>query len=81
MCYIQWAGMHLVLPAEQYAIKTGKHPALFTLKNIETFKKQLKMLGFSFDWDKELATCDSEFYKWTQWIFSQLYKDGLSKIS
>ena len=68
------------LPAEQYAIKTGNHPAGFTRKNIETFKKQLKMLGFSFDWDKELATCDSEFYKWTQWIFSQLYKDGLAKL-
>ena len=68
------------LPAEQYAIKTGNHPAEFTRKNIETFKKQLKMLGFSFDWDKELATCDSEFYKWTQWIFSQLYKDGLAKL-
>ena len=68
------------LPAEQYAIKTGNHPAGFTRKNIETFKRQLKMLGFSFDWDKEFATCDENYYKWTQWIFSQLYKDGLAKL-
>ena len=68
------------LPAEQYAIKTGNHPAIFTRKNIETFKRQLNMLGFSFDWDKELATCDTSYYKWTQWIFSLLYKDGLAKL-
>ena len=68
------------LPAEQYAIKTGNHPAIFTRKNIETFKRQLKMLGFSFDWDKELATCDKSYYKWTQWIYSLLYKDGLAKL-
>ena len=68
------------LPAEQYAIKTGNHPAGFTRKNIETFKRQLKMLGFSFDWDKEFATCDEDYYKWTQWLFSQLYKDGLAKL-
>ena len=68
------------LPAEQYAIKTGNHPATFTMKNIETFKRQLKMLGFSFDWDKEISTCDPSFYKWTQWIFKQLYKDGLAKL-
>lgn len=68
------------LPAEQYAIKTGNHPAEFTYKNIETFKKQLKMLGLSFDWDKEISTCDPNFYKWTQWIFKQLYNDGLAKL-
>ena len=68
------------LPAEQYAIKTGNHPAGFTKANIETFKKQLKMLGLSFDWDKELSTCDPDFYKWTQWIFKQLYEDGLAKL-
>ncbi|MCI8617090.1 MAG: leucine--tRNA ligase [Clostridia bacterium] len=68
------------LPAEQYAIKTGNHPAGFTRQNIETFKRQLKMLGFSFDWDKEFATCDEDYYKWTQWIFSNLYKDGLAKL-
>ncbi len=68
------------LPAEQYAIKTGNHPAKFTANNIETFKKQLKMLGLSFDWDKEFATCDPDYYKWTQWIFKQLYEDGLAKL-
>lgn len=68
------------LPAEQYAIKTGNHPATFTKQNIETFKRQLKMLGFSFDWDKEISTCDPDYYKWTQWIFKQLYKDGLAKL-
>ena len=68
------------LPAEQYAIKTGNHPAGFTQANIETFKKQLKMLGLSFDWDKEISTCDPNYYKWTQWIFKSLYKDGLAKL-
>lgn len=68
------------LPAEQYAIKTGNHPAGFTANNIETFKKQLKMLGLSFDWDKEISTCDPDYYKWTQWIFKQLYEDGLAKL-
>ena len=68
------------LPAEQYAIKTGNHPAKFTEQNIATFKKQLKMLGFSFDWDKEVSTCDPSYYKWTQWIFKQLYNDGLAKL-
>ena len=68
------------LPAEQYAIKTGNHPAGFTAANIETFTKQLKMLGFSFDWDKQLSTCDPDYYKWTQWIFKQLYNDGLAKL-
>ncbi len=68
------------LPAEQYAIKTGNHPAGFTERNIATFKRQLKMLGFSFDWDKEISTCNPSFYKWTQWIFKQLYNDGLAKL-
>ena len=68
------------LPAEQYAIKTGNHPAGFTKANIETFTKQLKMLGFSFDWDKQVSTCDPDFYKWTQWIFKQLFNDGLAKL-
>ena len=68
------------LPAEQYAIKTGNHPAGFTKKNIETFKRQLKMLGLSFDWSKEISTCDSSYYKWTQWIFKKLYEDGLAKL-
>ncbi len=68
------------LPAEQYAIKTGNHPEGFTLKNIETFTKQLKMLGFSFDWSKQISTCDPKFYKWTQWIFKQLLEAGLAKL-
>ena len=68
------------LPAEQYAIQTGNHPDGFTKQNIETFKRQLKMLGLSFDWDKEISTCDPDYYKWTQWIFKQLYDDGLAKL-
>ncbi|MCR5706212.1 MAG: leucine--tRNA ligase [Acholeplasmatales bacterium] len=67
------------LPAEQYAINTGNHPEGFTLRNIDTFTKQLKMLGFSFDWSKQVSTCDPKFYKWTQWIFKQLWKDGLAR--
>lgn len=67
------------LPAEQYAINTGNHPAGFTANNIQTFKRQLKMLGFSYDWSKEISTADPNFYKWTQWIFKQLYQDGLTK--
>ena len=67
------------LPAEQYAIKTGNNPADFTNRNIEIFKKQLKMLGLSFDWSKEISTCDPSYYKWTQWIFIELYKKGLAK--
>ena len=68
------------LPAEQYAIQTGNHPDGFTKQNIITFKRQLKMLGLSFDWDKEISTCDPNYYKWTQWIFKQLYQDGLAKL-
>jgi leucyl-tRNA synthetase len=67
------------LPAEQYAIQTGHHPEKFTKDNIETFRKQLKMLGFSYDWDREISTSDPSFYKWTQWIFKQLFDDGLAK--
>ena len=67
------------LPAEQYAIQTGNHPDGFTAKNIETFTKQLNMLGFSYDWSKQVSTSDPKFYKWTQWIFKQLFNDGLAK--
>ena len=67
------------LPAEQYAINTGNHPAGFTEKNIETFKVQLKLLGLSYDWDREISTSDPSFYKWTQWIFKKLYEDGYAK--
>ena len=68
------------LPAEQYAINTGNHPEGFTLKNIDTFTTQLKMLGFSFDWSKQISTCDPSFYKWTQWIFKLLLNEGLAKL-
>ncbi len=67
------------LPAEQYAVNTGNHPNGFTQKNIETFSKQLKELGFDYDWSKMVATSDPKFYKWTQWIFKQLYLDGYAK--
>ena len=67
------------LPAEQYAIQTGNHPAIFTEENIKTFRTQLKMLGFSYDWDREISTSDPEYYKWTQWIFKRLYEDGYAK--
>ena len=67
------------LPAEQYAINTGNHPDGFTEANIKTFKTQLKSLGFSYDWNREVSTSDPKFYKWTQWIFKQLYEEGLAK--
>ncbi|MDD0851490.1 leucine--tRNA ligase [Halobacteriovorax sp. GB3] len=66
------------LPAENYAIKTGTHPDITTTKNIQTFKRQLKFLGFSYDWDREIATSNVDYYKWTQWIFTQLYNKGLA---
>lgn len=68
------------LPAEQYAIETGNDPREFTEKNISTFKRQIKALGLSYDWDREIATCDPEYYRWTQWIFIQLYKRGLAEL-
>lgn len=66
------------LPAEQYAIDTGNDPAEFTAKNIETFRKQINSLGFSYDWDREINTTDPNYYKWTQWIFLKLYEKGLA---
>lgn len=69
------------LPAEQYAISTGQHPGAFTDININTFRKQIKSLGFSYDWDRELSTTDTDYYKWTQWIFLQLYKKGLAYVA
>lgn len=66
------------LPAENYAIKTGTHPYVTTQRNIANFKRQIKSLGFSYDWDREISTCDEDYYKWTQWIFLQLYKAGLA---
>ncbi|MBU5348791.1 leucine--tRNA ligase [Paenibacillus lautus] len=69
------------LPAEQYAMDTGKHPREFTVQNIDTFRRQIKSLGFSYDWDREISTTDPEYYKWTQWIFIQLYKRGLAYVA
>ena len=66
------------LPAEQYAIKTGTHPSITTKENIKNFKRQIKMLGFSYDWDREINTTDPKYVKWTQWIFLQLYHKGLA---
>ena len=66
------------LPAENYAVKTGTHPVKTTRLNIETFKRQLKMFGFSYDWDREIATIHPEYYKWTQWIFTLLHEQGLA---
>lgn len=66
------------LPAEQYALDTGNDPEEFTEKNIQTFKRQLNELGFSFDWDREINTTDPEYYKWTQWIFTKLFEKGLA---
>lgn len=68
------------LPAEQYALDTGNDPAEFTAKNIATFKRQIQELGFSYDWDREINTTDPEYYKWTQWIFIQLYNKGLAYV-
>ena len=67
------------LPAEQFAINTGNHPSIFTRENIKTFKNQLTRLGLSYDWDREISTCEPEYYKWTEWIFKELYKDGYAK--
>lgn len=66
------------LPAEQYAIRTGVHPAISTQNNIANFRRQLRSLGFSYDWDREFATSDPDYYKWTQWIFTKLYEKGLA---
>ncbi|WP_240401483.1 leucine--tRNA ligase [Lactobacillus mulieris] len=66
------------LPTEQYALKTGQDPAVVTDENIANFKKQLNMLGFSYDWDREVKTSDPNYYKWTQWVFEQMYKMGLA---
>lgn len=68
------------LPAEQYALDTGHDPREFTNENIATFKRQIKSLGFSYDWDREINTTDPDYYKWTQWIFIKLYEKGLAYI-
>ncbi len=69
------------LPAEQFAIKNNKHPYDFTKKNIDNFRHQIKSLGFSYDWSKEIATCDPSYYKWTQWIFTRLYQNDLAYVA
>ena len=66
------------LPAEQYAIKTGTHPAETTARNVKRFREQLTALGFSYDWEREINTTDPTYYRWTQWIFQQLFKQGLA---
>ncbi|UAC47622.1 leucine--tRNA ligase [Bacillus aquiflavi] len=68
------------LPAEQYALDTGNDPAQFTEKNIQTFRRQIKSLGFSYDWDREINTTDPQYYKWTQWIFKKMFEKGLAYI-
>ena len=68
------------LPAEQYAVETGTHPAVTTKKNVDHFRAQIKALGFSYDWDREINTTDPEYFKWTQWIFMQLHKRGLAYL-
>ena len=69
------------LPAEQYAVKTGVHPAITTAQNIATFKRQMKRVGLSYDWDREINTTDPDYYRWTQWIFLQLFKRGLAYVA
>lgn len=69
------------LPAEQFAIKNNKHPYSFTKANIDNFRHQIKSLGFSYDWSKEIATCDPSYYKWTQWIFTKLFKKNLAYVA
>ncbi len=69
------------LPAEQHALDTGQHPRDITFKNIDNFRRQIKSLGFSYDWDRELSTTDPDYYKWTQWIFIQLYNKGLAYVA
>ncbi|HZG78499.1 MAG TPA: leucine--tRNA ligase [Paenibacillus sp.] len=69
------------LPAEQHALNTGRHPREITFKNIDNFRRQIKSLGFSYDWDREFSTTDPDYYKWTQWIFIQLYKRGLAYVA
>jgi leucyl-tRNA synthetase len=69
------------LPAEQHALDTGRHPRDITFQNIDNFRRQIKSLGFSYDWDREFSTTDPDYYKWTQWIFLQLYKKGLAYVA
>ena len=69
------------LPAEQYAVETGTHPAITTKKNVDRFREQIRALGFSYDWDREVNTTDPSYYRWTQWIFEKLYEKGLAYVA
>ena len=69
------------LPAEQYALKTGIHPKIITAENINTFRRQMKRVGLSYDWNREICTTDPDYYRWTQWIFLKLYEKGLAYVS
>ena len=69
------------LPAEQYAVETGTHPAVTTKKNVDRFREQIRALGFSYDWDREINTTDPKYYRWTQWIFEKLYEKGLAYVA
>ena len=69
------------LPAEQYAVETGTHPAVTTKKNVDRFREQIRALGFSYDWDREVNTTDPSYYRWTQWIFEKLYEKGLAYVA
>ena len=69
------------LPAEQYAVKTGIHPAITTAENIATFKRQMKRVGLSYDWEREISTIDPDYYRWTQWIFLKLFERGLAYVA
>ena len=69
------------LPAEQYAIQTGQHPKITTETNISTYRRQLDQIGFSYDWNREVRTSDSKYYRWTQWIFIQLFNSWYNKES
>ena len=69
------------LPAEQYAIQTGQHPAITTAKNIKRYREQMDLLGFSYDWDREVQTCAPAYYKWTQWIFISLFNSWFNKVT
>src|SRR5947207_6533605 len=69
------------LPAEQYAVKTGVHPAITTAQNIDTFRRQMKRVGLSYDWEREVNTTDPDYYRWTQWIFLRLFERGLAYMA
>ena len=81
MCFIRWVGMLLDCLQSNMLWIQGEHPRDITVKNINNFRRQIKSLGFSYDWDREISTTDPDYYKWTQWIFIQLYKKGLAYVA